>query len=51
MSRPKGSVNKLTKEVKETLQDITDEVVNSIDVQELDVNQKLKFLQISLHLY
>tara|TARA_B100001250_G_scaffold151206_1_gene129637 strand:- start:119 stop:334 length:216 start_codon:yes stop_codon:yes gene_type:complete len=48
MSRPKGSVNKLTKEVKETLQDITDKVVNSIDIEELDTNQKLKFLQISL---
>ena len=48
MSRPKGSVNKLTKEVKETLQDITDKVVNSIDIDELDTNQKLKFLQISL---
>ncbi len=48
MSRPKGSINKLTKEVKETLQDITDKVVNSIDIEELDTNQKLKFLQISL---
>ena len=48
MSRPKGSINKLTKEVKETLQDITDKVVNSIDIEELDPNQKLKFLQISL---
>ena len=48
MSRPKGSVNKLTKEVKETLQDITDKVINTIDIEELDTNQKLKFLQISL---
>ena len=48
MSRPKGSVNKLTKEVKETLQDITDEVVSSIEIQKLNTNQKLKFLQISL---
>ena len=48
MSRPKGSVNKLTKEVKETLQDITDKVVNSIDIEELDTKQNLKFLQISL---
>ncbi len=48
MSRPKGSVNKLTKEVKGTLQDITDKVVYSIDINELDTNQKLKFLQISL---
>ena len=48
MSRPKGSVNKLTKEVKETLQDITDKVINTIDIEELDTNQKLKYLQISL---
>ena len=40
--------NKLTKEVKETLQDITDKVINTIDIEELDTNQKLKFLQISL---
>ena len=48
MSRPKGSLNKLTKEVKETLQDITDKVIKTIDIEELDTNQKLKFLQISL---
>ena len=48
MSRPKGSVNKLNKEVKETLQDTTDKVLNYIDIDELDTNQKLKFLQISL---
>ena len=48
MGRIAGQPNKLTKEVKETLQDITDKVVNSIDIEELDTNQKLKFLQISL---
>ena len=48
MGRIAGQPNKLTKEVKETLQDITDKVVNSIDVHELNTNQKLKFLQISL---
>jgi len=46
--RTVGTPNKLTKEVKETLQDITDEVVNSIEIQKLNTNQKLKFLQISL---
>ena len=44
MSRPKGSVNKITKEVKEILQDITDEVVSSIEIKKLNTNQKLKFL-------
>ena len=48
MGRIAGQPNKITKEVKETLQDITDKVVNSIDIEELDTNQKLKFLQISL---
>ena len=44
MSRPKVSVNKITKEVKEILQDITDEVVSSIEIKKLNTNQKLKFL-------
>ena len=32
MSRPKGSQNKVTKEVKDKLQSLIDEVVDSIDV-------------------
>ena len=44
MSRPKVSVNKITKEVKEILQDITDEVVSSIEIKKLNTNQKLKCL-------
>jgi len=48
MGRIAGQPNKLTKEVKEILQDITDQVVNSIEIQKLNTNQKLKFLQISL---
>ena len=44
MSRPKVSVNKITKEVKEILQDITDEVVSSIEIKKLNTNQNLKFL-------
>ena len=44
MSRPKVSVNKITKEVEEILQDITDEVVSSIEIKKLNTNQKLKFL-------
>ena len=49
MPRPKGSQNKLTTEVKEQLQNLIDEVVNSIDVNSMDTNQKLKLLQLSLH--
>ena len=36
-------------EVKEQLQNLIDEVVNSIDVNSMDTNQKLKLLQQSLH--
>ena len=49
MPRPKGSQNKITAEVKEQLQSLIDEVVNSIDVNSMDTNQKLKLLQLSLH--
>ena len=49
MPRPKGSTNKITTEVKDQLQNLIDEVVNSIDVNSMDTNQKLKLLQLSLH--
>ena len=49
MPRPKGSQNKITTEVKEQLQNLIDEVVNRIDVDSMDTNQKLKLLQLSLH--
>ena len=49
MPRPKGSPNKITTEVKKQLQNLIDEVVNSIDVNSMDTNQKLKLLQLSLH--
>ena len=49
MPRPKGSQNKITAEVKNKLQGLIDEVVNSIDVNSMDTNQKLKLLQLSLH--
>ena len=49
MTRPKGSTNKITKDVKEVLQDLIESVVNSIDVDSMDTNQKLKLLQLSLH--
>ena len=49
MPRPKGSQNKVTTEVKEQLQNLIEDVVNSIDVNSMDTNQKLKLLQLSLH--
>ncbi|MDC1060999.1 hypothetical protein OAP99_02290 [Flavobacteriaceae bacterium] len=49
MPRPKGSPNKITIEVKEQLQNLIEEVVNSIDVNSMSTEQKLKLLQLSLH--
>ena len=37
MPRPKGSQNKITTEVKEQLQSLIDEVVNSIDVNSMEI--------------
>ncbi len=49
MPRSKGSQNKITTEVKEQLQNLIDKVVNSIDVDAMTTDQKLKLLQLSLH--
>lgn len=49
MPRKKGTPNKMTSEVKDQLQNLIDTVVNSIDVNSMDTNQKLKLLQLSLH--
>lgn len=48
MPRKKGSLNKLTTEVKEKLQDLVDEVIDNIDISKLDNNQKIKLLQIGI---
>ena len=48
MPRPKGSPNKITLEVKEKLQLLIDDLIASLDVNELDVNQRIKMLQIAL---
>ena len=48
MGRIAGVPNRLTTEVKGLLQDIIDGVLCSIEVQELNTNQKIKLLQISL---
>ena len=48
MPRPKGSPNKITSELKEKLQLLIDDLIASLDVNELDANQRIKMLQIAL---
>tara|TARA_B100001057_G_C22480620_1_gene806311 strand:+ start:374 stop:664 length:291 start_codon:yes stop_codon:yes gene_type:complete len=48
MSRPKGSTNKLTTEVKNKLQTVMDDVVSQLDIAEMTTDQKIKMLQIGL---
>ena len=48
MPRPKGSPNKITLEVKEKLQLLIDDLIASLDVNDLDTNQRIKMLQIAL---
>ena len=42
MSRPKGSQNKITTEVKEKLQNLIDTVVNRVDVDAMTTKQKVQ---------
>jgi len=49
MSRPKGSKNKLTIDVKEQLVNLIGVCMNSIDIKKMTTDQKLKFLQLSMH--
>ena len=48
MPRPKGSQNKITLEVKEKLQLLIDDLIDSLNVNELESNQRIKMLQIAL---
>ena len=48
MPRPKGSPNKVTSEVRNKLQYLLDDLIDSIDLNELDANQRIKVLQIAL---
>jgi len=48
MPRPKGSQNKITSEVKDKLQLLIDDLIDSLNVKELDANQHIKMLQIVL---
>jgi hypothetical protein len=48
MPRPKGAPNKITSEVKEKLQLLIDELIESLEINKLDTNQRIKMLQIAL---
>ena len=48
MGRTAGIPNKITSEVKEKLQLLIDDLIASLDVNELDANQRVKMLQIAL---
>ena len=48
MPRQKGSKNKLTSEIKERLQKIIDQTPDSLDVDDMNTNQKFKLLQLGL---
>ena len=48
MPRQKGSKNKLISEIKERLQKIIDQTLDSLDVDDMNTNQKFKLLQLGL---
>jgi hypothetical protein len=47
MGRIAGVPNKLTSEVKEKLQTLIEGVVDTLDITEMTIDQKLKLLQIA----
>ena len=48
MGRTAGVPNKITSEVKEKLQLLIDDLIASLNVNEIDANQHIKMLQIAL---
>ena len=48
MGRTAGTPNKVTSEVRSKLENLTDGLINSIQIEELTNTQKLKMLQIAL---
>ena len=48
MPRPKGSLNKLTSEIKERLSQVIMDAMSSIDIDSMTQNEKLKLIQIGL---
>jgi hypothetical protein len=47
MGRTVGTPNKITTEVKEKLQTLVEGVVDTLDITEMTIDQKLKLLQIT----
>ena len=45
MGRTSGTPNKITAEVRDKLQNLIDDLIKSLDIHELDTNQKIKMLQ------
>ena len=48
MSRPKGSPNKITSEIKERLSKVIMDAMSTIDIDSMTQNEKLKLIQIGL---
>ena len=48
MGRIAGVPNKVTAEIKSHLQNMIDGIISGIDISKLDINQKIKLLQIAL---
>ena len=48
MTRPKGSPNKITAEIKERLSVVIMDAMSSIDIDSMTQNEKLKLIQIGL---
>ena len=48
MGRIAGVPNKITSDVKEKLQLLIDELIESLEINKLDTNQRIKMLQIAL---
>ena len=48
VGRTKGTPNKITNEVKGRLENLIDGLVSSLDINDLNPNQRIKLLQIAL---
>ena len=48
MPRPKGSLNKITSEIKDKIADLISNVFETLDPNTMNQQEKLKFIQIGL---
>ena len=48
MGRPKGSPNKLTKDIKERLSQVLMNAMSTLDIDSMTQNERLKLIQIGL---